>query len=325
VTDEPLIPVFIPQLAQVLGRAEQKKGSRLTQVEVETLRDKSTCIMMREKEAAAMDESRGYRDVNPDNCWADWHRVRPQIVGGYVPRIVMCIPGSHELSASEPLLKGMDLEYEFRPHEQAISTSFAWYARVGRLTHQEYAAICNHSTTLYVLSRSYVSHEAREIARSFLNFGARLLDMGGLGIKIDSSGVVHARDRWKKFDQVANGPTEAQWLALFQAFVVNPIGSDREMYTCGMHLLGVPDLILSTNDLQLPTAQTSPDQAASDLFAAFGLYILSECPIGKFASGNTFSLAEGAPRYRVTWEPYRGDPEDSFFFNPYGRWRFTRL
>jgi hypothetical protein len=62
-----------------------------------------------------------------------------------------------------------------------------------------------------------------------------------------------------------------------------------------------------------------------ELFRPFALYLLAECAEGTFGSGHTFSVSKGAPRYRVTWEPCTGYEEDDFFFNPFGRWRFTPL
>ena len=67
-----LIPLFVPPLAAILASTEQKKGSPLNPAEVMALRDKATCIMMTTADAEKMDGSRGYRDVNPQNVWADW-------------------------------------------------------------------------------------------------------------------------------------------------------------------------------------------------------------------------------------------------------------
>jgi hypothetical protein len=72
-----------------------------------------------------------------------------------------------------------------------------------------------------------------------------------------------------------------------------------------------------------PAAASNTAAAAARLFETFALYLLMECPVGKFASGHTFGVASGAPRYRLAWEPCNSYPEDDYFFNPFGRWRFT--
>lgn len=76
---EELIPFFTPALSAVLLAAEDKKGSPLTVDEVLEVRDGSACIMMKPDDAAKMDESRGYRDIDPENCWYDWQLLRQEL------------------------------------------------------------------------------------------------------------------------------------------------------------------------------------------------------------------------------------------------------
>lgn len=66
----------MPTLCSLLVHAEDKKGSPLTEQEVLSIRDKSVCIMMDAADAAKMEASRGYRDIDPDNCWFDWLVLR---------------------------------------------------------------------------------------------------------------------------------------------------------------------------------------------------------------------------------------------------------
>jgi hypothetical protein len=63
-----LVPTFIPPLAMLLARAESSKGGRLTESEILRIRDDAACIMMDPEDAAKMAETRGYRDVEPENC-----------------------------------------------------------------------------------------------------------------------------------------------------------------------------------------------------------------------------------------------------------------
>jgi hypothetical protein len=69
---EQLVPVFIPALSAVLLNAEDNKGAPLTYEDVIQIRDKSPCIMMAADNVQKMAESRGYRDIDPENCWYDW-------------------------------------------------------------------------------------------------------------------------------------------------------------------------------------------------------------------------------------------------------------
>jgi uncharacterized protein YegJ (DUF2314 family) len=71
-----LVPVFIPALVVLLVHAEDKKGTPLTKDEAHAIRDSGTCIMMKSGDAHKMQESRGYRDIDPENCWHDWQMAR---------------------------------------------------------------------------------------------------------------------------------------------------------------------------------------------------------------------------------------------------------
>ncbi len=225
---KPLIPLFIPSLAQILGFAERAKKSPLTAAETEKIRDESARIMMEPADAQNTTESRGFIDVNPENCWADWHRLRVQMTGnGYLPKIVLCIPGNDDLRARcEPILKAEKIAHEFRSHDDKMVRSFqassiTWPC----FSNEDYAQIENHTTVLYVLSKNFVAGEAAAIARDFLNLGRRLLEAGGIAIKSDSSGIAHSVDRWTQLERKAAGDPFERWHALFRSYAVCPIGS----------------------------------------------------------------------------------------------------
>ena len=74
-TDD-LVPVFMPALVVLLVHAEDKKGTPLTKDEVHAIRDSGACIMMESGVARKMDDNRGYRDIDPENCWHDWQMAR---------------------------------------------------------------------------------------------------------------------------------------------------------------------------------------------------------------------------------------------------------
>ena len=75
-TEESLIPVFMPPLVIMLRQHEQQKGAPLTEAEVLAIRDQSVVMMMRESIARQMAERRGYNDVNPERCWVEWQQLR---------------------------------------------------------------------------------------------------------------------------------------------------------------------------------------------------------------------------------------------------------
>ncbi|MFZ6741745.1 DUF2314 domain-containing protein [Undibacterium sp. JH2W] len=75
-SEEKLIPVFIPALVAILVNLEDKKGSPLSYEEVIDIRDNASVIMMEKSRADALAESRGYDDIDPENCWYDWQICR---------------------------------------------------------------------------------------------------------------------------------------------------------------------------------------------------------------------------------------------------------
>ena len=76
-----VVPMFMPALAHLLRQAEQAKGSPLTHAEVLQVRDNGACVMLRASAALELEEKRGFRDIDPENCWQEWQALR-QALGG---------------------------------------------------------------------------------------------------------------------------------------------------------------------------------------------------------------------------------------------------
>ena len=304
--DTNLLPVFIPPLARLLADAEAARGCRLTEPEVVGIRDVGYCVMMPIAEALEIERLRGYHDVEPENCWADWHRLRISMTGdGSHPQIILCVPGGADLvRLARPILDADGIEFEWRGRDEGISKAFQACARGfdPSFDANEVTSIGGHVGVLYVLSKCYTAQDAPIVSRAFLRLIPRLLRAGGLALKCESSGIGHGRSRWLELAQMAEG--EHFWFALFRAFVQFPIKNDKDSYTCGMHLLGKPDLIVSNTLLRQTYGSTSDaDHAAVDLFTIFAFYLLAECPVGQFISGQTFSTNATSPRFQVVWEP----------------------
>jgi hypothetical protein len=75
---EPLIPVPIPALGILLLNLEKQKGSPLSEPEVLAIRDKAVCVVLPLSVKRAMDEKRGYRDVDLENVWQEWQAFRAE-------------------------------------------------------------------------------------------------------------------------------------------------------------------------------------------------------------------------------------------------------
>ena len=79
---ERLLIVPVPSLVATLLRAEQGKGSALTESEVLAIRDKCPSIAMPVDVAAKAAAERGYDDIDPEHAWEEWQAVRPSLTGG---------------------------------------------------------------------------------------------------------------------------------------------------------------------------------------------------------------------------------------------------
>ena len=70
--EESLVITPVPALCLLVLNLEKQKGSPLTETEVLEARDTAVCIALPASAAKAMEESRGYRDLNLEDVWQDW-------------------------------------------------------------------------------------------------------------------------------------------------------------------------------------------------------------------------------------------------------------
>lgn len=69
---------FVPSLRDALAECEKSKGNPLTREEVMGVVNSTHAMPFSREVAAAIDKGRGYRDINPRNCWLEWQEVRMQ-------------------------------------------------------------------------------------------------------------------------------------------------------------------------------------------------------------------------------------------------------
>lgn len=68
--------IYLPSLRGLLSDAERQKGAHLTREEVETLRDNAMCVSVPDGIACTLDLSHNVGDINAENCWEEWSRLR---------------------------------------------------------------------------------------------------------------------------------------------------------------------------------------------------------------------------------------------------------
>jgi hypothetical protein len=163
----------------------------------------------------------------------------------------------------------------------------------------EMKSIDTHSSVVYL-----IGHGGSQTNLAPLMHAARaLLNAGGLGVKVESTGVAHSPEAWRRLCD------ELHLFSAHEAWVLYITGDDA--YSCGMHNLGLKDAIVASDLVESP----------ADLLRAFTHYIFSERP--KVRSGQTFSVAVDAPIYRVVDDEGIQYDASSLFNNPYGFWRLV--
>lgn len=74
--EQPLIIYPIPSLVSTLLSSEQAKGSPLTEEEVIEIRNGCKAVALPADVAAKIDAERGYKDIDPEQCWEQWQVAR---------------------------------------------------------------------------------------------------------------------------------------------------------------------------------------------------------------------------------------------------------
>ena len=190
-----------------------------------------------------------------------------------------------------------------------MANAFQWSAdRVDpSITRDDWDAIQQHSAVSYVLSPRITQRTSMEVSQSALSFVAAALHAGAAAVKGESSGIAHGRERWLALHEHAQRSVES---ALIRSWVRYPISDDGVVYSIGMHLLGLPDIEIRSDNL--------PEVEVVDAFSAFMHFLLIDKP--HLEAGHTFRARPDATRFKLSRSECTRYAEDDFKYNPYGYW-----
>ena len=159
-------------------------------------------------------------------------------------------------------------------------------------------AINDHRSSVYLRFPSNLIEERLRILK-FTELAKRL---GGIAIKLESSGVGHWWERWF---QLLGSRNEFDWYCA----VVMLLAGESRYYSCGMHHFGLED---STVEKQMVMSK------AANLINKFNYWrILNH---RTFRSSEILRVDESGARFRLFWEPDTLNPEGDLFHNPHGIW-----
>ena len=189
--------------------------------------------------------------------------------------------------------KDVCFEVEVYEHDPHLTEAFSY---AGSFEDGLLDEIEHHTLTVYVIANINGFEDLKEL----VDVGASLLKSGGLAVKVETAGIAHTKDEW--FQLLEN----KDYLPVYSHFVTL-IGDEESYFSCGMKAFGLPDVMTSSS--------ISPEEAA-DLLNNFNLYNIIEQP--SFKEGETFSLEQNSPLYKIAFiNECRYEKED-VFFNPFG-------
>lgn len=227
------------------------------------------------------------------------------------PRIVICVlhdrPEVIEAICADSSSYEYDAQYSDRGPDERVPKAFeySWDRVRPSVTDEDKESVLGHRNVAYAVSRFITSDTAQEIASDGLSLIARSLAEGARAVKCDSSGIAHGRKKWMEFAERRDAER------LYFSFVRRPLGSDLEMHSCGMHLIGRPDTkVIGFSDWE-----------ATQIIDAFSLYLITEQGDRKVQTGHTFSCSPDDPILTIEKVECHGYEKDEFFYNPYGYWR----
>lgn len=238
------------------------------------------------------------------------------------PLHVLCVLGSgmdfaaieHVVGALGGPLFTLDREASEHEHDPRMPVAFKACLAGLTFTDADWDAVDHHDSVAYVLAKGGQEH-ASYISERMLAVAAELFERwGATAIKSESSGLAHGRETWLALAEDAAEPE-----TLRRAWVKRPIHGDDVLYTCGMHLLGVPDVELEAEGL------LDEDRLGEwvELIDGLAGYLLSEPRAAEIRDGEGFRLAEDAPRWLLRQHTCDRYDDEDIFFNPYGYWRLT--
>jgi hypothetical protein len=243
-----------------------------------------------------------------------------------IPRHVICCIGNwNDLDwidhiLQQPAFASFELDRDFSqltPDDRMTDSFDASSDRVSpSMSAADRKAIETHTAVAYLLSPPVHREHAIDVSGQALLLTAALLQSEAVAAKGESAGIAHGRTRWlelaRQFRHASvTADTIAQGASLYQAWVRRPIedDEDRSFYSCGMHLLGEPDIEIE-NSLDLADALEWMDM--------LGLYLVGDRPARPPQDNETFGFKQYDPGRTIRLQPCTRYATDDFMYNPYG-------
>ena len=146
-----------------------------------------------------------------------------------------------------------------------------------------------------------------DAARKVMEAAGAIVKAGGAGVFIDNSGLSHGGEDWLVMTE--DGSPDALSFAF-----VGIVRGDREVWTMGMHVLGLREILMKRDDIEL---------GGFDIIEVIRYLSRGEKPI---EDNHIIADEDATPRFQVRFEP---SPQDrmagTVMHNPFGRMRLVSL
>lgn len=196
---------------------------------------------------------------------------------------------------------GSQVEFGARPADDQFAAIFRSSCR--RPATAEELAIVDDYAVNVILNGPGGSLDA---ARKMMEAGAALVRAGGAGVFIDNSALAHGGEQWLAMTD-DGGPD-----ALTFAFVAI-VGGRNDVYTMGMHVLGLRDVVMKRADA---------DADDFSIIEVINYLAAGEKPID---DGHVLADLNG-PRYQAFTQDAGGQaPQGSPMYNPFGRLKLVSM
>jgi hypothetical protein len=144
-----------------------------------------------------------------------------------------------------------------------------------------------------------------DAARTMLRAGAAIVRAGGAGVFIDNSALAHGGENWLAMTE-DGGPD-----ALSFAFV-SIVRGQTEVWTMGMHVLGLRDLVMKRDDIE---------RDGFDIVEVIRYLARGDKPVD---DGHIIADLDG-PRFRCAAQPGDARLAGSPMHNPFGRLKLVSM
>lgn len=171
----------------------------------------------------------------------------------------------------------------------------------GDLSTELQQRIAAHRSSIYL---RFIADFVEERSR-LLKYTELARQLGGIAIKIESSGVGHSWERWF---QLVGSQNPFDWYCA----IVMLLAEESFYYSCGMHQFKLADAALEKH---------LDARESANLLNKFNYWRMIEPR--ELKTGETFRLDDSVRRYRLELRPDPMNPPGDLFHNPYGLWHLA--